>query len=213
MKTTILTLMLALMLLMSSCAFVSERSYTDEMEAMDEGMFVPNRDFQVVGGDSGDISYTRREILRRTPASRLEKEKMFENFALEEELVQLESEQSGGMAEQYDKYREHLKTNSEKIYYLKLASKREREEYMASKGLFQGKHSNVSPQEEDAIGQHQIAQGMSKDAVLKSWGKPISVEVAGNPKYENERWVYRRNRKLEYVYFEGGLVEGFTGKN
>lgn len=210
MKTSILTLTLSL--LVSSCAFMGERSYSDEMEAMDEGMFVPNRDFQVVGGDSGDISYTRREILRRTPASKLEKEKMFEDFALEEELVQLESEQSGSSAELYEKYRDRLRTKSEKIYFLKLSS-RDREEYMVSKGFYQGKLSNVSPQEEDAISHHQIAQGMTKDAVLKSWGKPISVEVAGNPKYENERWVYRRNRKLEYVYFEGGHVEGFTAKN
>lgn len=214
MKTTFFTLILGLTgLLATSCAFMSERSYSDQMENMEDGMFIPNRDFQVVAGDSGEASLSRKEILRRTPASRLEKEKLFENFALEEELVQLEEEQSGGMAEHYARYREKLKNNSERIYFLKLNTVRERDEYLASKGFFEGKHSNVSPQEEDAISHHEIAQGMTKDAVLKSWGKPASIEVAGNPKYENERWVYKKNRRYEYVYFEGGQVEGYSGRN
>lgn len=211
MKTTILILLLAFGV--SSCAFMSERSYTDVMENTEDGMFIPNRDFPVVAGDSGEANLSRREILRRTPASRLEKEKIFENFALEEELAQLEDEQTGKMAEHYGRYRERLKNNSEKIYFLKLPTIRDREDYLVSKGIYEGKYTNISPQIEDAISHHDLAQGMSKDAVLKSWGRPSSIEVAGNPRYENERWVYKRNRKVEYVYFEGGQVEGFTGKN
>ena len=211
MKKSLFTLILSIGL--SSCAFMSQRTYTDEMESQEEGMFVPNRDFQVVSGDSGDASISRRELLRRTPASRLEKEKYFEDLTLEDELAKLEDEQSQGMSEHYVRYRDRLKTKSEKIYFLKLATIRDRDDYLVSKGLYQGQHSNVSPQEESAISNHELAQGMDKEAVLKSWGRPDLVEVAGNPKYENERWVYKRNRKTEYVYFEGGQVEGHGGRN
>ena len=115
MKSTIFIFIFVLAFGVSGCSFMSQRSYSDVMENSEEGMFIPNRDFPVVAGDSGEANLSRREILRRIPASRLEKEKIFENFALEEELAQLESEQSSSMAEHYERYRDRLKTNSEKI--------------------------------------------------------------------------------------------------
>ena len=40
-------------------------------------------------------------------------------------------------------------------------------------------------------------------------GKPMRVEIAGNPRYENERWLYRMNGASKYIYFESGQVQGW----
>jgi outer membrane protein assembly factor BamE (lipoprotein component of BamABCDE complex) len=50
---------------------------------------------------------------------------------------------------------------------------------------------------------------MSKSDVMNHLGHPTRVEVAGNPSYENERWLYTRNGASNYVYFEAGHVEGW----
>ena len=59
--------------------------------------------------------------------------------------------------------------------------------------------------------------GMARQNVKMSLGSPTQVEVAGNPKYGNERWTYERavptlngyykERKL--ILFEGGSVVGW----
>ncbi len=52
--------------------------------------------------------------------------------------------------------------------------------------------------------------GMDKQAVIRSWGKPYRIEVAGNPKNQNERWIFNKgNSRIDYVYFESGIVQGW----
>lgn len=59
--------------------------------------------------------------------------------------------------------------------------------------------------------------GMEKNRVQRNLGSPMEVEVAGNPKYGNERWIYERNvptldgyyTERQVIYFEGGSVVGW----
>ena len=51
---------------------------------------------------------------------------------------------------------------------------------------------------------------MTKEDVISSWGRPDRVDIAGKPSYENERWVYRRDGAVKYIYFEAGKVGGWT---
>ena len=45
--------------------------------------------------------------------------------------------------------------------------------------------------------------------VVKSWGNPSKVDVAGDPKNQNERWTFYEKNKVKRVYFEKGLVNGW----
>jgi outer membrane protein assembly factor BamE (lipoprotein component of BamABCDE complex) len=59
--------------------------------------------------------------------------------------------------------------------------------------------------------------GMKKRNVQRRMGRPDAVEVAGNPKYGNERWIYERSvptlngtfQETQVIYFEGGSVVGW----
>ena len=51
--------------------------------------------------------------------------------------------------------------------------------------------------------------GMSKSDVMNNWGEPRRVEIAGNPSFENERWLYSVNGATKYIYFESGRVQGW----
>ena len=68
-----------------------------------------------------------------------------------------------------------------------------------------------------AIENNDITIGMSKGAVVQSWGDPERKEVAGNPLYGNERWLYNKmvssvdgySKQTRIIYFEGGRVAGW----
>ena len=59
--------------------------------------------------------------------------------------------------------------------------------------------------------------GMGKKNVQSKFGSPDEVEIAGNPKYGNERWTYERNvrtsrgsyEERKVIYFENGTVVGW----
>jgi outer membrane protein assembly factor BamE (lipoprotein component of BamABCDE complex) len=51
--------------------------------------------------------------------------------------------------------------------------------------------------------------GMKKDDVVRNWGRPARIEVAGDPSYQNERWAFYFNGKTKNVYFENGKVQGW----
>ena len=55
-----------------------------------------------------------------------------------------------------------------------------------------------------------IQIGMSKTQVEQLWGRPVNIEVAGDPRYENERWSFYHQGKMNYVYFESGEVQGWS---
>lgn len=62
-----------------------------------------------------------------------------------------------------------------------------------------------------------VRLGMQKNKVQLHLGHPTLVEVAGNPKYGNERWIYERSvptmdgffTEKKVIYFEGGSVVGW----
>lgn len=55
-----------------------------------------------------------------------------------------------------------------------------------------------------------IFYGMGKNDVIRVWGKPGRVEIAGHPSYENERWSFFEGGEVKQVYFESGRVQGWA---
>lgn len=202
--------LLALVLTASSCsAFLTHRDYLAEMEHDDSSFYNPSDDFPVVAGDTGRMYETESERRLRTPASAHEYEQDQSKRLLTSELRTLENKQSEGAREYYEKYKHRLPSTSERIYFLKL-SHYERQEYLDSRGLLE---SNRRPASVDSEYHHSasssITMGMSKDEVVNNFGKPSRVEVAGNPSFENERWLYNVNGASKYIYFESGRVGGW----
>ncbi len=56
----------------------------------------------------------------------------------------------------------------------------------------------------------EIVMGMNKSSVISSWGEPMQRDFAGDPRYQNERWAYRKGGKTKFIYFEGGKVGGWA---
>lgn len=193
--------------LITSCAFVPERSHLAEMEHDDSTFFEPRKDFNVIPGDEG-ISWRTDEVWRaRTPADETQLKSEREQRVLDNHLRKLESAQSEGALKHYEQIKPHLATTSERIYFLGLRGRVEREEYLSARGI----SADASPLVSRSIASQGILNlGMSKSDVQASWGEPIRVDFAGNPQLENERWVYHANGAAKYIYFESGRVGGWT---
>jgi hypothetical protein len=201
--------------LMSCASMLEHRTFTQEMQRESDGLFVPGRDFRVVPGDSGQAYRSQEEILMRTPASYRSKDQMLERRSLMTELQQREASLSEMERREYARVRDNLHTESERIYYLSL-SPQERRSYIEARNY--GAPSTgrqiaaVNSQfyrDSGIYSQADLALGMSKAEVSRSWGQPNRVEVAGNPRLENERWVFIEGRSVKYVYFERGRVNGW----
>jgi hypothetical protein len=205
--------LLLLTLPLVACSLVPNRTYLSEMEDDDSAFFQPREDFQVVAGDTGRDWRNQREWNRRTPASESTRLKEREDRLLEDELRRLESAQSEGAQKHYQQYRARLGSTSERIYFLQLKGKAEREEYLSARGLMAADNAVMPHEYRWAADQGELLLGMSKDDVESSWGRPERVDIAGNPTYENERWMYRRDGAAKYIFFEGGKVGGWSSTN
>lgn len=201
---------LILALFSTACAeLYTGRSYLSEMEQGDSTFFEAESDFPVVAGDSGRNWRSDKEISARTPASEEDILERRGQRSLKDELRHLENTQSENALGQYLKYKHKFGNISEKIYFLKLPYS-ERKDYLADRGFLEDQlptrtaYERMSPKRKS-----DIILGMSKEDVMFNWGKPVRVEIAGNPSYENERWAYTYNGATKYIYFEGGLVEGW----
>lgn len=203
-----LFLMLALIKSTGCSQFASQRSFLTEMESEDSHFFNPHQDFPVVAGDNGNFGITDVERAERTPASVEDVQNRQSTISLEKELDQLESKQPESALNFYNKYRHKLTSTSERIYFLNLPHN-ERREYLESRGMVEQAPLYTEREKFFATKQSDILLGMSKEDVTTSWGSPTRVEVAGNPSYENERWVYKQNGASKYIYFESGKVEGW----
>ncbi|MFN8369064.1 MAG: hypothetical protein U0T83_00395 [Bacteriovoracaceae bacterium] len=188
--------------------FTANRTFISEMDNDTDGFFVAERDFNVTSGDSGQAYRTLSEIRDRTPASKMEKDRYLSDAYLEEELTDLEAKLSYNELSQYQAYKEKLATVSEKIYFLKLRGFQEKEEYLIGKGLKKENRDDFSVSSAVSVGD--IIVGMDKSSVIKSWGRPNRVDIAGDPAYQNERWAFYRNGRLKYIFFERGVVNGWT---
>lgn len=203
---TILTLLLT----SASCSqFLTHRDYLSEMEHDDSSFFQPREDFQVVAGDEGKVWESDSERRQRTPASEWDRQEDLSRRSLRQELRQLEGKLSDNSLEFYEKYKHRLNTTSERIYFLKL-SHSEKRDYLASRGILVEQKTARNPREhKHSSRQNQSITGMTKSDVMSYWGQPNRIEVAGNPSFENERWLYTVNGATKYIYFESGRVQGW----
>ncbi len=204
-------LLLSLLLTATGCTqFHTGRSFLTAMENDDSRFFNPTDDFPVVTGDTGRFWNTENEQKRRTPASDEDVAQSRSQRLLNQELRNLESSESEEGVNFYESHRHQLQTTSEKIFFLKLPP-HERRDYLMSRGFIAEPKSHVLSQPERMFGirKQDIQLGMSKSDVAASWGKPVRVEVAGNPQNENERWLYKMNGASKYIYFEAGQVQGW----
>lgn len=210
MKNITNILILLVLFSLTGCAMLEHRDFEAEMDPfrMDDPMFLPNRDFAVVPGDDGRYYRNETEIRGRTPATRrmLEKER-FDN-SLKREVVSLENKLDDAGYQEYLKIRNKLGSDSEKIYYLGLTP-REKREYLSIRKIQAPKYYTVR-ESQMATYQKEVVMGMGKTDVLRSWGEPDRKDYSGDPRYQNERWAYSRNGRTKYIYFEGGLVGGWT---
>jgi hypothetical protein len=64
---------------------------------------------------------------------------------------------------------------------------------------------------EDEINAKQVEKGMSKSAVLMSWGRPNGVEVSEDG--QREKWFYRRSYDWSYtLFFQGDKLESWRSR-
>lgn len=197
-------------------ALMENRTFIDQMDHQTDNVFIPGEDFDYVPGDSGVPHRTREEIAMRTPASSFESHHRQESSSLYKELSYRERKLTMKERELYNEVQSQFEGPSEKIYYLTL-SPAERREYLDVKRIDYGGGSYPSYGRASRglaslqpIYQSSLQLGMSKDQVIGVWGRPARVEVAGNPRNENERWAFYDNGRVKYVYFEGGAVQGWN---
>ena len=207
------TILLTIALTMSSgCSLlVPDRAYMEEMNRESDPFFLAGRDFPVVGGDSGEAFRSKAEIKKRTPASERQKKKEKEELSIKDELIQKEADLGDFELSQYVKDKRYLPSDSDKLYYLSL-SIGERESYIRTR-IQEVKEDQSKDQEfieRRSVHASEIFIGMEKNEVLRLWGKPARVEVAGNPKNQNERWSFVEDGTLKQVYFESGKVQGWA---
>lgn len=201
-------LLISLSTLLASCSFIPQRSFLAEMEHDDSTFFEPRKDFNVIPGDEG-ISWRTDDVWRaRTPKDDFTLKSEREERAMLNHLRKLEGEQSDGAKEHYDKIKKHLPTASEKIYFLSLRGRVEREEYLAARGIDEASQP-FSKLGRSIASMQSLNLGMSKPEVEASWGEPERVDFAGNPTLENERWVYQADGAAKYIFFESGRVGGW----
>lgn len=139
-----LLIMLVLPLILTSCAMFERRSYEDVMFDTAGPMWVPNRDFQVVGGDTGRVYRDYNDIMQRTPASFETMEEQEYAYSLRTELVKLENLQNEKDYELYDRHRFHFGSDSERIYYLRL-NPSERISYLKARGFMGSREGSFGP--------------------------------------------------------------------
>lgn len=207
--------LLMILSMFTGCAeFMRNRSFVDEMENQDEDLFVANRDFPTVAGDSGMAYRSREEIKGRTPASEMEISQRAEERSIYKELRDKESVLSPYQQSLYRVAEQYLETPSEKIYFLNLSDS-EKLEYLDARN-FRSYRANTKVRGARELASLQpvygktLNMGMSKDDVINSWGRPSRVDIAGNPANQNERWAFYGNGAVRYIYFEGGRVEGWN---
>ena len=208
--------MTLLISMLSGCAQLLEnRSFIDEMDHETDPLFVPGQDFATVPGDSGNAYRTRNEIKRRTPATAFDSERDLASRSMRQELRQKEMNLNTRERALYREASPYFESASERIYYLNLSSD-ERYDYLEARSIPVGNFGNtrraarnIASLDPNGYEDRSLYMGMSKGEVMSAWGRPSRVDVAGNPRNQNERWSFYNNGRTQYVYFEGGKVQGW----
>lgn len=201
-------------LLLQSCALLySERTFMDEMSQEDTRFFKPGVDFQTMPGDVVEQTETYTMINERTPMSEKQKEKFLQYNSIKLELMTKENKLN---SEEYDEYKRNERffaNDSEKIYYLNLSPQEKKQYVSIFKREFSDEEKNSSTlgiiTNRNKDDDQSLTQGMNKNSILDKWGKPDRIDIAGNPRNENERWIYNINNKPKVIYLENGLVQGW----
>ena len=219
--------------ILTSCSLLDRRDYTYQMDEYyhEQPMFMAGRDFPVSAGDTGRDHYrTDKEIARRTPASLGQKREYLYERSLERELRHLEARLTESEYDEFKQIRGQIGSISEQIYCLRL-NEYEKAEYLAmrkirplrarnSRGRYGHGPQRVAfhpPYQANnpkglraSTGLNDVVLGMTMDDVVGVWGAPEKRDIAGNPKLKNERWAFRRNGKVKFIYFESGKVRGWS---
>ncbi len=202
----------ACLILNTGCAgFLPDRSFIEEMNRESDPFLLAGKDFPVVSGDTGEAYRSRDEVQKRTPASERSRKLQKEQMSIKQELDQKEADIPVESLEQYSKDKKFLPTDSDKLYYLSLSSG-ERASYISVKKQDlqddQGKGQDFI--QKHSIHNGELYLGMAKPQVLQIWGKPSKIEIAGNPKNQNERWSFVEDGNVKQIYFESGKVQGWA---
>lgn len=204
--------LLTIALLASGCSgFLPDRSYIEEMNRESDPMLQAGKDFPVVSGDSGEAYRSREEIKKRTPASERARQQNQEIESIKQELEQKEASIPEELLGKYSKDKKYLPTDSDKLYYLSLDT-HERVNYIRIKkqDMADDLGKNQDFVQKRSIHGGEIYLGMPKPEVVQIWGKPTRIEIAGNPKHQNERWSFVEDGNVRQIYFENGKVEGWA---
>jgi hypothetical protein len=231
-------ILLSLSASLFGCSILDHRDYREQMEygAFDQPMFEANKDFMIVSGDRGRDYRSRKEQENRTPASVRDSSEYRYKASLTRERNFLENQMAEEEYQDYLGLRDSLGNTSQQIFYLRL-SERERRSYLRTRGIkqnpsrnlqnYQARNNNSAPRQQvrkNLLNQgltafdhgrsntrnKDITMGMVKDDVVRNWGRPERMDVAGDPRHQNERWAYRKNGNIKYIYFEKGRVEGWN---
>lgn len=194
----------------SSCSLLPDRSYNEIMDPTMEpvAFFKPRDDFRVVYGDEGNGWKSLEEAEQRTPPTPAMEKSSEYNMSLEQELYALELAQSEKQLHHYKQCQKFLTDISDKIYFLRIPTTQEREEYLTSKGFNTSRFS--SNYRKIAAINGEVTLGMNKEEVSEIWGTPTRIDQAENHYSDNERWTYFHGNQPKFIYFKSGVVEGWT---
>lgn len=188
-----------------------DRSYIAQMEQDDSRFFMAGRDFPVMSGDTGNPYRTKEEIKKRTPASVREQKAQKEELSLKQELAQKEESMSEFEMAEYARDSKYLPSESDKLYYLSLSDSEKAVYIQTKKDEYNQDHgAGKDLAKERSIHAPEIYLGMSKDEVIQKWGRPTRIQIAGNPKYQNELWLFSEDGSYRQVFFESGRVNGWA---
>lgn len=117
---------------------------------------------------------------------------------------------------QYYSLKPYFHNDLERIAFLEQPTREARAQWAHLHGITSN-DTKVDPTTSTIIQNNDLARGMTPSEVRESWGEPDTVEYAGDPVYENERWQYTTQVSTEngykqetrYVYFESGRVAGW----
>lgn len=210
-----LGLLVLVNLFLMSCGPISvNRSYVDEMDDRGKEYLVAGQNFDAIPGDTGNHPYAREDMMKRTPSRHEDYPEWSEEQKIQKELNKKISKLSEEQKLWFNRNEHLLGTDSQKIYFLSL-SHADREEYLStisSKRIrgHSGRRRPASNFRYSPRANREVYLGMGKDEVSGLWGNPHKVDVAGNPRLENERWTFYENGRKKYIYFAQGRVEGWV---
>ena len=199
--------------LFNTCSLLKEeREFIKNVSHSRTSIFSPRHDFPIVSGDTPPPRHSKKSLRRHYPISKKEVKQNNIEKSLEKELAKKESKLIGQEYTRYIEIKPYLENISEKIYYLNL-KKSEKEIFLKDRGIRRFKNSSKVNGFASLNSYHKneqaISVGMSKSDVKYRWGNPISIQIAGNPRLQNELWTFFGETKQYKVYFENGKVEGW----